>query len=160
MANWTEITIAIASSISASGIFLLYNQFQQQAKIARASFLDSIAEDAEKYLDMLMRIDTAGDLFEKKILSHEEKQELIKILNFFERLQIFLMDNVVDIKNVDRMFSYRFFSLVHNTNVQEQILNDEILKPYWALISNLRDSWLKHREKLESEIPFLERYQN
>lgn len=157
--DWINIATAFASLSSVFGIFLLFWQLRQQAKISRSAFLDKIAEDAEKYLPMFVRIDIEGDLFEECCLTNTDKQQIIKILNFFERLQIFLNDGAVEFAPVDRMFSYRFFSMVHNVNVQRQIIRDPRLQPYWGLIDELRLNWVIFRQQRSADIPFLDRFE-
>jgi len=54
-------------------------------------------------------------------LEIEDVEAIEKYLNFFERIQLILDTQVLDLEIIDKLFAYRFFYLVHNPNVQSKV---------------------------------------
>ncbi len=83
----------------------------------------------------------------------EDVEAIEKYLNFFERIQLILDTQVLDLEIIDKLFAYRFFYLVHNPNVQSKVLLNSDMQPYFCSFFELYFTWLEYRRKKRLPIP-------
>lgn len=150
-----DLAILAATAIVPSfGLIFLGFQTFYQKRISEAQFIQQLAQDVDKNVMTETRIDQGGDLYELcDSITQDDKASLITFLTFFERLN-YLIDNEVGSLDVfDKLFSYRFFILVHNPNVQRHLLLKEGMAPSWAEIFKLHKRWLEYRRQRSTPIP-------
>ncbi|WP_048321000.1 hypothetical protein [Crocosphaera watsonii] len=144
-------TTEIISGISAViGLFFVGFQLHSGERLAKAQFINELARDIDSHRETESHLDREGKWYEPNepnaTFSQQDKELLEKYLNFFERVKFILDTKVIDIKTIDCLFAYRFFNLVHNPNVQQEILLSPPLRSYYESIFSLYDTWIEYRK--------------
>jgi hypothetical protein len=137
---------ATSAIVSAMALIFLGFQVSYQVRVTNAQFIQQLAQDVDQHVMTELMLDKGGGLYAlKEHLDREEESSLILFLTFFERLSYNVDHGVENMKAYDRLFSYRFFLLVHNPNVQKHILLNPNMKSSWVYIFTLHKKWLDYK---------------
>lgn len=79
-----------------------------------------------------------------------EINDIVTYINFFSLMKILVDKRVLEIKDIDSMYSWRFFSFVNNPFVQAKELNK--FSNYYYEIYSLYDVWKRYRQLRGLEI--------
>ena len=127
------------------GVYAVIIQLQEQKKVQQADFVVGLNEafvNNENYANMYLNLEEelrTGEAAEFSTI------EVSNYLTFFETIYLMLNDEVVDIKTVNDLFSYRFFLAVHSKSVQAVKL---VKSPKnFRNIYYLEDLWMEYRNK-------------
>ena len=82
------------------------------------------------------------------IKDHEDVLSFVVYFTFFETLYDMIKKKIIKIENVDDLFGYRFFSMLHNKKVIDIELTNPIVMASYVNIFRLYDLWLKYRIKM------------
>ncbi|NEZ54983.1 hypothetical protein [Adonisia turfae] len=154
MDTFNALATFISGASAVIGLFFVGFQLRSSERLAKAQFINELARDidnhaaAESYLDRGGQWYTANAAF-----SQEDKALIEKYLNFFERVKFILDTKVIDMETVDDLFAYRFFYLVHNPNVQSEILFNTDMQAYYRSIFCLYSTWLNYRKSRKLSLP-------
>lgn len=145
--------IEVAGLVGAgSGIIKLVYESNKTRKLKEAEFISQLNRD------YITNPHICG-LYEKLEHDYRYPQEPSKIedsdilsfvvyFTFFETLYDFIKKKIIKIENIDDLFGYRFFIMLHNPKIQDvELTNPKIIASY-VNIFNLYDIWLKHRIKV------------
>ena len=133
--------------LAAIGIAFVVVELRQQSRIAKAEFIEMLAQDVDTNVMTEAMLDD-GDLKEyKSSITMTQKYDLIKFLTFFERVKVICDLRVGSLELFDKLFAYRFFLLTHNQNVQNHILLSKNMSESWNSIFILHKNWADFREK-------------
>jgi len=142
------IAALISGLVASLGLFFVGLQLRSTDRLAKAQFINDLARDIDNHVKAESNLDPGGKWYKNSnLLNQEDIEALVKYLNFFERIKLIFDTKVIDIETIDELFAYRFFSLVHNPNVQSQILFNSDIQPYYSSIFQLYSIWLKYRHK-------------
>jgi hypothetical protein len=129
-------------------------QLRSTDRLAKAQFINDLAKDIDLHIRAESNLDRGGKWYENTSIVEQEDVEIIeKYLNFFERIKLIFDTKVIDLETIDELFAYRFFYLVHNPNVQSEVLFHSDLQPYFRSIFKLYSMWLKYRQEKGLPIP-------
>ena len=136
----------IAAGASALGLILLAAQTRFQTRLAKAQFVNELSEDVDRNIDLEIQLEAGGRLYEGVAeVTELDRQNIVKFLTFFDRLYHLVKLRIVPLAIIDPLFSYRFFILVHNPNVQEfELLHDQT-RHFWTSIFCLHKMWYAYR---------------
>lgn len=155
--DWNAVG-ALAALLSglaaAAGLIFVGLQMSSGRRLAQAQFVNELARDIDAHSDAESCLDPQGRLYDVGCnLNTPDKDQIEKYLNFFERVKYILDTGVLDMETIDGLFAYRFFHLVHNPNVQTQVLFEPGMYPYYRAIFELHGSWLQYRQSRKLPIP-------
>jgi hypothetical protein len=142
--------------LTATGLIALALQIRDTRRLAQAQFVSNLENDLTAHYKTYSKIlpgepwsnDGAGPA------TKSELAEIIPYLSFFAKLKFLLDLGAVDLRIINRMFSFRFFLVVHNEHVQREIIFSTIYYPYWAEVIALHAQWLEYRKERGLPIPF------
>ena len=158
--NWNQLgSLGSLFSGVAALVALLFVAYQllEQKRIARAEFVNHLAADIERNIELESKLDLRGELYESKESLGSLKVEAIeRYLNFFERVYYIVTSGAVDLATIDGLFAYRFFHMAHNPNVQAYILLLEN-RAYFRPLFRLHRRWLRFRIRNKLDVPRLNR---
>lgn len=143
-----EIIVLLVSIIGAVAVFL---QLHKTTSLTTGEFILSLQQtysSNEAFVNLFL--DCWNDLKSPKSQSTLEidRATLINYLIFFESIYIMLEKQVLNIELIDDLFGRRFFVVVNNHKVQEELIQKENYK-YYLNIYKLYFVWRKHRQKQE-----------
>jgi hypothetical protein len=157
---WTMIgAIAQLSAVIVGiiGFFFLTWQVHVASKIARADFIIRLeSEYMNHHLVTYQKIivkrqqSLNPQCIEINTGDKTEISEIEHYLSFFANIQILLSEKLIDMKTVDKMFAYRFFTIANDPSVRQIVEPD---KEYWELLYELYDEWAKWRNDQGKAIP-------
>lgn len=137
------------------GVFGIIYQNSQSNKLNEVQFVFNLNQqyinnaNYQKVLDMLETNSVEDG-------SIEINDIIAQCLDFFESIYILLKSGSINIKLIDELFCFRFFIIVNNKYVQDNVLTPH--KNYYKNIVRLHHMWKKYKLKKESgkSIPLLE----
>ena len=144
----TELWISLFSTgVATAGLVFLGWQTRLQSRLARAQFIDKLSYDIDSHINIEIKLDKGGSLYEPtEVIDSENLKEIVMFLNFFDRLAHIFKLGLVNIKTLDDVFAYRFFILSHYPNVQNfELLRDDV-KMYWTSVFALHKTWFSYRK--------------
>jgi hypothetical protein len=146
---------ALISGLAASlGLLFVGLQLRSTDRLTKAQFINVLAEGIDSHSEAETNLDPGGKWYESDTpLDQKDMEILEKYLNFFERVKFIFDTEVIDIETVDELFAYRFFHLVHNPNVRQQIILHPDIQPYYSSIFKLYYVWLEYRKNKRMPIP-------
>ena len=138
------------------GAIALFIQFKKDKDLNQANF---VMEFSKTFFNEY----NCGDLFTNLDTSYEntkckwkldferDREAIVRYFLWIESLSAVIMDNVLDIRNIDKALEYRFFILVNNKIVQ----NEELIhyRELYIGTYKLYDIWYKYRKKHNLPIP-------
>jgi hypothetical protein len=136
----------IAAAASAGGLLFLAIQTLNQTRLARAQFVNSLSDSADLNIDLEVELEAGCRLYEPvPEVSKLDHQNMVRFLSFFDKLYQLLRLDVITLAIVDPLFSYRFFILVHNPNVQKFELLGAETHAFWTSVFRLHKMWYAYR---------------
>lgn len=143
--------IAILTALA--GLFSIFIEFRRAKKLAEAQFVTNLNHDFNS-TDSIIRLYNKLEKYYRSggkvdVFEDTEISDLVIYFTFFETLYTLIEKNIISIAKIHDLFSYRFFIIVHNLQIQEREL-----KPYGFSYENifaLYDIWFSHALKLEIE---------
>ena len=151
----SKITEIITLSTAMIGAIALFIQFKKDKDLNQATFIMEFSKsffDNYNCKESFLELNKTYNTKDEGVINFEKyESSLIDYILWIESLSAVVMDNVVEIKNIDRALSFRFFILVNNKTFQEKELvkYKELYKGTYALY----DLWYKYRIKKKLEIP-------
>ena len=145
--------IEVAGLVGAiSGLIKLVYESNKTRKLKEAEFISQLNRDYitnpyicglyEKLEHDYRHQDEPTAVKDSDILS------FVVYFTFFETLYDFIKKNIIKIQNIDDLFGYRFFIMLHNPKIQSiELTNPKIISSY-VNIFNLYDIWLRYRLKM------------
>jgi hypothetical protein len=120
--------------------------------------------------DLILRIE--GDFMDRHTATYERFQrggqftnesagpknvveisDIEHYLDFFSTLQLLRHKNLITLKEIDKMFAFRFFFVLNNKHTLQVVKNKS---PYWDLLYKLYADWVRLRKATGDEIPLPE----
>jgi hypothetical protein len=154
--TWDAVT-AIASVVSGAtaslSLYFILLQFRSQSNLSRAQFINALTKDIDWHTKSESNLNREGIWYNLCKLNSGSIALLEKYLTFFERIKLLLDTKVLGIEIIDELFAYRFFHLVHNPNVQRQILYDLDKEDFYHTIFTLHALWLHYRQSKGYNVP-------
>lgn len=146
---------AVISGLAAAvGLLFIALQMRSAQKLAKAQFINELCRDIDSYAETESCLDREGIWYANGAIFDQKDMEAIeKYLTFFERIRFILDAQVLDIETIDDLFAYRFFYLVHNPNVQSNVLLNPDMQPYFSSVFQLHSVWIKYRQTKGLPIP-------
>lgn len=136
----------VAAAASAFGLLFLAIQTRNQTRLARAQFVNCLSESADLNIDLEVELEAGCRLYDAVLeISKRDHQNMVKFLSFFDKLSQLLRLQVITLAIVDPLFSYRFFILVHNPNVQKFELLGAETHAFWTAVFRLHKIWYAYR---------------
>ena len=148
----TEIVTLLTALVGAIALFV---QFKKDKDLNQATFIMEFSKaffDSYNCKEVFLEINRIyGTEDEDSFDFKKYEGSIIDYLLWIESLSAVVMDNVVNIKNIDRALNFRFFVLANNKTVQqnELVKYKQLYKGTYALY----DLWYKYRKKKHLEIP-------
>ena len=132
------------------GLFGLIYQEKENKKIESASF---IVELNQNYLSDISHQKLIAALEESpENWSPEIRDSAIQHLDFFEPFCILVENRIIDIRLINDLFAYRFFRVVNDLRVQDNIIGKT--PDSYRNIIVLHYIWKKHKTQKNESIPF------
>jgi hypothetical protein len=146
---------AVASGLVASvGLLFVGLQLKWNRRLAKAQFINDLARDIDHHSEAETNLDREGPWYEAgKTLTTKDMEKIERYITFFERVKLILDAKVLDMNMIDDLLAYRFFHLLHNPNVQEQVLFHPDMKEYFDAVLELHTDWLRYRQSRKLSIP-------
>jgi hypothetical protein len=154
--DWNAVTAlaAVLGGLAApAGLLFVGLQMRSARRLARAQFVNVLAHDIDDHYAAQSFLDPKQRLYDDGcVLNNDDMARIEKYLNFFERVEYIRDTGVLNMETIDGLFAYRFFYLVHNPNVQKQVLGAGSM-PYYRAIFRLHDAWLPYRQSRKLRVP-------
>lgn len=139
------------------GAVALFIQFKKDKEVNTASFLmeysKSFYNDYNLY-DIFCELEKTSVNPDYKIDIEKFHNKIIVYLQWIESIASLLERNIIDFYTIDNIFSYRFFIIVNNAEVQKHELAK--YSEYYRGTYYLYDRWYKYELKRGLEIPLIE----
>lgn len=142
---------ALTAFTAILGVFGIIYQSNRSKKLDEIQFIFSLNQqyisnpNYQKVLDALEK--ESYDAYPGDIL-----EIISQNLDFFEPIYILLKQEVIDIALIDNLFCFRFFMIVNNSFVQDNVLTPH--KEHYNNIVLLHYIWKTYRQKKNLDIPF------
>jgi hypothetical protein len=134
-----EIVVAVTAVIGAIAIWF---QMKRARDIAHGEFIMNLNQS-------FLSNDDVKTLYRKLIEGAEidrgDQVAIVEYLSFFETIYLLLKQNVIDIRLIDDLFRFRFFTAVNNVYVQDLELIPDAR--FYRNIYALDDMWNEHLAK-------------
>ena len=93
---------------------------------------------------LMNKIDPNNILGNQKI-TKDDYHDIVHYLEWCETLASLVLENVISIKSIDALFSYRFFLIINNKEIQEK----EIVpfKEFYRGIYQVHNKWEDYKKK-------------
>lgn len=144
----------IAAMSATIALIFIGIQLRGTQKLTKAQFINDLAKDIDNHSKMEISLEASGNLYEEQqALTMDQIGAINRLCNFFERVKLILDTDVLDMEQVDRMFAYRFFYLMHNPNVQRHVILHEEVEPYYKSLFELYTEWVDYRQQKSISIP-------
>lgn len=134
------------------GVIAIWYQMKKDADIAKAEFiltLNSNFQDNENIIYIYSKLKEIRDGSNYKF-TPEDGRKMGEYIMFFQTIYFMVVEGVIDIRMIDRLFANKFFLFMNNCYVQTyQLKYTSINKP----ILELYCLWVNYREK--NHLPML-----
>ena len=140
----SQIVTLITALIGAAALFV---QFVRDKKINQASFVLDFSKSFYDPINLgrLMNILDPNNILGKQKITKEDYNDIVHYLEWCEALALLVLENVISIKSIDALFSYRFFLIINNKEIQ----NKEIVpsKEFYRGIYQVHQKWENYKKK-------------
>lgn len=140
----SQIVTLITALIGAAALFV---QFVRDKKINQASFVLDFSKSFYDPINLgrLMNILDPNNILGKQKITKEDYNDIVHYLEWCEALASLVLENVISIKSIDALFSYRFFLIINNKEIQEK----EIVpfKEFYRGIYQVHNKWEDYKKK-------------
>ncbi len=134
------------------GVVAIWYQMKKDADISKAEFiltLNSNFQDNDNIIYIYTKLKEKRD-GNNVIFTPEDGRKMGEYIMFFQTTYFMVVEGVIDIRMIDRLFANKFFLFMNNRDVQEfQLKYTSINKP----ILELYCLWINYRVK--NDLPLL-----
>ncbi len=134
------------------GVIAIWYQMKKDADIAKAEFiltLNSNFQDNQNIIYIYSKLKEKRDGIDYQF-SDEDGRKMGEYIMFFQTIYFMVIEGVIDIRMIDRLFANKFFLFMNNCDVQTyQLKYTSINKP----ILELYCLWVNYRVK--NDLPML-----
>ena len=134
------------------GVVAIWYQMKKDADISKAEFiltLNSNFQDNDNIIYIYSRLKEKRDGADIAFTA-EDGRKMGEYIMFFQTIYFMVIENVIDIRMIDRLFANKFFLFINNREVQEyQLKYTSINKP----VLELYCLWYNYRMK--NNLPLL-----
>ncbi len=128
------------------GVIAIWYQMKKDADISKAEFiltLNTNFQDNENIIYIYSKLKERRD-GNDITFTPEDGRKMGEYIMFFQTIYFMVMEGVIDIRMIDRLFANKFFLFMNNRDVQEfQLKYTSINKP----ILELYCLWINYRKK-------------
>lgn len=158
--NIEYLGIIISAFAATFGLLINARQLKLNRHLSRAQFIHELEVDAQRFQEqfhkLLLDYNKGKSINESLKHNTDEKIHMelnyLKMVNFFEKLDLIVEEKGVTLKQLDDIFSGRFFLLAHSEEVQNLILLNSIYEPHLERFKNVYKALYKLRTNNGSEI--------
>lgn len=151
--DWT----AIGTMLSTVGLMLVAAQIRAANKIARADFMLRLeSEFVTHHIETYQKLIPGGGWAADRCgpadgpANAEQVAKLEHFLDFFATLQVLRNAKLVEFREIDEMFGYRFFIAVNNPHTHKVI---DKKRSYFQGVRSLHGDWIALRRHNKDEVP-------
>lgn len=157
LSGYGSIISSVVTTITAIiGAVALYIQFKKDKDVNQASFMMQFheyfysTEGCKTILDVLD--EHANGKFSIDLTDKKYYKDIMGYLGWIRTLCSLIDNRVLEINKIDEIFSYRFFAILNNKQIQDI----EIVKnrQYYSLIYQVYQKWVSYRRKHGKYIVF------
>jgi hypothetical protein len=144
--------------LTVAGLLAIAQQIRDTRRLTKAQFVSNLENDLSTHYLTYTKL-LPGEIWSNAGVGPQKSEEVATIvlyLSFFAKLKFLLDLGVLDLSLINRMFSFRFFLVVHNKHVQGRILYSDLYERYWSEIFALHAQWAEYRRARKFPIPFME----
>jgi hypothetical protein len=148
--NWDAVA-AVASAlgvfVAIAGVWLILRQIAENRRQIKGNLISNLGDQLHKHSEIYQRFAPGRrpPAYREEPLTAEEIQKICDYLSFFEEVYLLIEEKMIDLETIDKLFAYRFFGVVGDSQVQEQILRKDGLGSYFASIFALYEIWERYR---------------
>jgi hypothetical protein len=126
--------IATVTGLVLTALGLIYTGYQisESKKVARGEFLLHLDEMFKQHYQTHIRFRPGGDWGDGKTGPTNNLEEWVAVeqyMGLFERINVLVEDNIIDIDTIDRLYGYRVINILGNEIIQKTKLERE--SQYW-----------------------------
>lgn len=149
LTSYSENIISIITTLTAIiGAIALFFQFKKDKQINQASFMMDYSKsfyDTYNCQDTFALLDKALDNYEitDKDFDEELKKGLVNYLIWCEGLSSLILQGLISIKQIDALFSYRFFLITNCKFIQDTELVPYV--DYYEETIKVHELWTKYK---------------
>lgn len=132
--------------MTAIGLIYTGCQIRGSKKVAKGEFLLHLDEMLQEHNNIHIRLRPDGDWTIDKS-GPKDKEEWVAVeiyMGLFERVNILIEDNIIDIDTIDRLYGYRIMNILANDVIRQNKLERE--SSYWQDFIKLQDKIIHIRE--------------
>lgn len=148
---WIDYIEVVTLIGAISGLIKLIYESNKTRKLKEAEFISNLNRDFTTNAHI-------NHLYEKlehdyrypdepSAITHEDVLSFVIYFTFFETLYDFVKKDLVTIENINDLFGYRFFIMLHNPTIQNIELTADITIDSYVNIYHLYQLWLSFRIK-------------
>ena len=145
----TKLVTITANITAVVGVFAVYIQIRKSKIVEQSSFTIEISKyfyEVPGISDLIHKIGRASVVDDSEyVIKTEDRQTLIKYLNYLKTVATLVEDKVIDIYTLNNVFAYEFFIVLNNKSVQKLELGP--FAKFYTDIFELYFKWSKYREK-------------
>ncbi len=134
-----QLISVFAQLATITGIWLLAWQIVSAKRISKAQIINELEREFAGYYTVFQNLKPSGRWRDRVHLAPAEVVELENLASFCEKLKHFLDLGALDWIVLDRMFRNRFFLIVDNPNVREQLIQESF--DDWQSLMEIEKEW-------------------
>lgn len=145
--NYSHMSEIVTTVTAVLGVFAIWIQLRKEHQLNEAQFImeynNTFIQNPE-----LINMEAKLEQFRKTHIfkwEESERQAVIDFLVYNEALAALVFSDVLSIRVIDDLFSYRFFLVMNNPVIQKEELIPEC--EYYRGCIKLYKKWVKYKEK-------------
>ena len=150
-----SVTTTVTALIGALALFI---QFKKDKETNQASFMISFHEtfyDHQENIEILDVLDNqANGKFKEDLTDEKYYKKIMSYLGWIRTLCTLIDNKVLSIKAIDDIFSYKFFAITNNKQVQDVELIPNA--KYYKLIYKVHSVWTEYKIEKDKYVVFSE----
>ena len=157
LTQYSSTISSVVTTITAIiGAVALYIQFKKDKEIDQASFMIEFHESfysIDGNSEILNILDEqANGNFKDDLTDKKYYKSIMGYLGWIRTLCSLIENDVLEIKKIDEIFSYKFFALTNNKQVQdvELVTNSK----YYEIVYRVHQKWMDYKRKNNKSIVF------
>lgn len=145
----SQIVTLTTALIGAAALFV---QYVRDKKINQSSFILDFSKSFYDPVNLgkLMNKLDSSNLTGKQNITKSDYNDIVNYLQWCESLASLVLENVITIDGIDQLFSYRFFLIVNNKEIQKKEIVPS--KEFYRGIYLLHYKWEKYKKKKNLKI--------
>lgn len=146
--NWGSRVSEIITIVTALiGAVALFFQFKRDKDVNQASFVVEFGktfEEKEGCREIMQKLESyrKGNT---NVFIDKDYDAIVSYLQWCETLAVLVQNNVLNLKVIDNLFSYRFFLITNNSYIQKLELVPEA--EFYKGVYTLHKLWTKYKKK-------------